>query len=68
MYAMSTNRIKLSEISVYPNYHHLHVLNLILNPAVILTVMAIYYIRHPPLRKFLLREIKELLGIDLIAV
>jgi hypothetical protein len=64
MISLAINRTSFSDFSKYSHYYHIiHLFTLLFAPSVVLFTLILYYVRHPPLRRFLIREIKEYLGL-----
>jgi hypothetical protein len=54
----AVNKISPSQIAVYPNYLLIYFYQFIFQFIVVGSTTIIYYLRHPPLRKSLAREMK----------
>jgi uncharacterized membrane protein len=62
--SIKINSINPSDIAIYPNNHIINFSNLLLPPCGFLMIQGMYYLRHQPLRTFLIREFKNYMGLE----
>ena len=61
IYFSMVNKISLSKVSEYPNYHIVHLTNLICPPVVTGSICVLYYARNKPLRSAVTKELANFL-------
>ena len=62
IYFSKVNKISLSKISEYPNYHIVHLTNFICPPVVTGSICALHYARNKPLRLAVTKELANFLN------
>ena len=61
IYFSMVNKISLSKVSEYPNYHIVHLTNLICPPVVTGSICVLYYARNKPPRSAVTKELANFL-------